>query len=516
MKNRKWVLLLLGASLACAAVGGYRAWQAGTGPAAPARDPAEPACGHLCVYRVCQVLGAAVPLEEIMGRLPTRDGTLSLLDLLNEFRAIGFACEGRRETLESLRPTGAGGMVYVAALANPDHFIVLHSVDERGLHVFDNMGNRLIVSREVFAARWTGAVLRVERQAGALVPAYRTAPPHSPRIQVDKLCFDKGSIPSTGVAVPFQYVVRNVGDAELVIHDVQRSCSCITSMLSRSRLAPGESTTLQVAYSADNARGGFAQELVLRSNDPLDPVLTLAACGYLYAGVWSSPPRLDFRTVTAGALARRYLFLGHSDRIEDFQIVGVSCAAPGVTVRECPWQEAAAAGPGELFRREHLRVSAEVPPTRVLEVTYAPPAGGRPGAVDGEVVVRTNVKDFEEIHFPFTGAVEPRVRCFPPVLSFGLTAPAAPAPEPALDLVDLAGDDFEVVAVDGGGLKPDHPPKSAGGRLRVRLSAPPSVPARPAEQVRLRLRTKSGPLELAVPVYFWGPPSKGVLSTTGR
>jgi predicted double-glycine peptidase len=504
MKNRKWVLLLLMAGLACAAIGGFRVWRNGSPASNPTYDPSQPACGHLCIFRVCQLLGATVSLEEIMQRMPTKDGTLSLLDLMNELQAIGFTCEGKRETIDSLKPTGSGGVLYVAALAKPDHFIVLHSIDERGLHVFDNLGNRAIISPQDFTARWTGAVLRVEKQAEATVPAYRKTPPHSPRIQVDKLCFDKGSIPYTGLPIAFQYIIRNSGDADLIIHDVQRSCHCITSALSRSQLAPGESTTLQVTYSVDRERGGFLQELVLRTNDPLDPMIALAATGYLYAGVSGSPQNIDFRTVSTGETSRRYLFVNYSDRIEDFQLLDVRSTAPEVKVRELSWDEAMASDMMKAFQQEGLRVSSNSPSSRVIEVAYTSPADDRRTTIDGEIVIRTNIKSFEELHFPVSGVIEPRVRSFPPVLSFGLKGSASTTAEQVLELIHLTGEDFEMAAVEAGSLKCDHPTKSEQGRLRIRFSVPSSASlSQPDQKVRFRLQTKSGPLELVVPVYFW-------------
>lgn len=498
MSNRLFTLIMLALVMVCAIYGGIRVSRSNT--TAASTPEGEPVCGHHCVYRACQLLGAPVSLDEIMRRMPAVEGAHSLLDLLTELTAIGFKCEGRQENLKSLQPAGASGRVYIAALARPDHFIVIHSIDDRGVHIFDNVGRRSLLSPDQFESRWTGAVLLIERESSSPLPAYERTPPASPRLQADKLCYDMGSIQHSRGPVAFRYTINNLGTAELTIHDVHRSCRCVELNLSRSRLAPGESATLDVSYSAALERGAFSQELALLSNDPLHPVVTLTAAGFLYSGVWSLTPGVDFGKVSVGEHHRRYLYLAHSDRIEDFRILSVKSTVPEMAVRECTQGEAIqGCEVTQSFLREKLTLDTSTTPYRILEINFTPPVNSRPTEIDGEIVVQTNVEKHEEMRFTVTAKTQLPIQCYPPSVAFGPKVKTAQT----VELSRPDGKDFEIVSVESGNIRCEQSSRfSKGGTLVLRF-APPAADSPSRQDVRFKIRSGESSFEITVPVYRW-------------
>ncbi|HET90534.1 MAG TPA: DUF1573 domain-containing protein [Chloroflexi bacterium] len=97
------------------------------------------------------------------------------------------------------------------------------------------------------------------------------------RIELDKIEFDFGAIPNT-TPVSQAFQVRNTGEGALEITGVSTSCGCTTARVDRTRLEPGEVTTLTVTYDPQ-AHGGetgrFTRVVYVRSDDPRTPEASL-------------------------------------------------------------------------------------------------------------------------------------------------------------------------------------------------------------------------------------------------
>ncbi|MEC7755520.1 DUF1573 domain-containing protein [Roseivirga sp. UBA1976] len=76
-----------------------------------------------------------------------------------------------------------------------------------------------------------------------------------------------------------EVVLANVGNAELVIEQLETNCTCLTYSLAESKLQPGSSTVLTVTFDATNRSGLEKKTLAVFTNDPNNPtqVLTFRA-----------------------------------------------------------------------------------------------------------------------------------------------------------------------------------------------------------------------------------------------
>ena len=96
------------------------------------------------------------------------------------------------------------------------------------------------------------------------------APPHGPRIEVKQPEYD-GDV--MGLTVRHGFVVRNSGDQELKITDVEASCGCTTTSLERRELAPGEAVEINAVR--DVSEGRLESRLYVYTNDEAHSITPL-------------------------------------------------------------------------------------------------------------------------------------------------------------------------------------------------------------------------------------------------
>jgi hypothetical protein len=114
--------------------------------------------------------------------------------------------------------------------------------------------------------------------AAALVtapaPALRAEDDKAPRISVDPEAFDFGKA-QPGKTLHKEFTLANFGGAELVIENVSTTCGCTAALASDTRLKPGASTLLRVTLETRSYSGRMERQVLVRSNDPKTPLLTV-------------------------------------------------------------------------------------------------------------------------------------------------------------------------------------------------------------------------------------------------
>jgi len=96
------------------------------------------------------------------------------------------------------------------------------------------------------------------------------------------------------------FTLTNSGDEPLLIERVHATCGCSTAILPQARLAPGESTELEVIIDTAGLEGKISKNVYVTSNDPDSPEETLQIRGLV-------KPAGPYR-VAAGDL-REWLYL---------------------------------------------------------------------------------------------------------------------------------------------------------------------------------------------------------------
>lgn len=68
-----------------------------------------------------------------------------------------------------------------------------------------------------------------------------------------------------------QIIVKNTGEAPLVIERVQPACGCTVPEFTKDPIAPGSTGTIDVEYNSGNAEGAFNKTVTIYSNDKASP-----------------------------------------------------------------------------------------------------------------------------------------------------------------------------------------------------------------------------------------------------
>ncbi len=120
----------------------------------------------------------------------------------------------------------------------------------------------------------------------------RNARQPSPRITFDKVVHDFGDVgPLTDSLCEFKFT--NTGDGTLKIAQVDKTCGCTPFLLEKTEYAPGESGSLKVKYYSDTQLGLVTKNLTVRSNDRIDPQVTLAIKARVMSKVDYEPKALS-------------------------------------------------------------------------------------------------------------------------------------------------------------------------------------------------------------------------------
>jgi hypothetical protein len=83
--------------------------------------------------------------------------------------------------------------------------------------------------------------------------------------------FDFGFMPN-GSSAMHTYYIENKGVDTLRIIKVTPSCGCTSAPLSKSDIAPGEVSSLDVIFDSGKFMGRIEKKVTIMSNDPVDPV----------------------------------------------------------------------------------------------------------------------------------------------------------------------------------------------------------------------------------------------------
>jgi hypothetical protein len=121
--------------------------------------------------------------------------------------------------------------------------------------------------------------------------------PKGPVIACDTPIYEFGKRDSFEAA-DCAFTIRNIGDAELVIDRVIKSCSCGRTDLSAYRIAPNGSAILKARFHLSGRSGPFGESVVLRSNDPVRANYLLRIQGTVLDRIKVTP-----RVVNIGAVS---------------------------------------------------------------------------------------------------------------------------------------------------------------------------------------------------------------------
>ena len=139
-----------------------------------------------------------------------------------------------------------------------------------------------------------------------------------------------------GAPVKHEFTIKNVGQADLVIGQVQTSCGCTVAQSEKKRLAPGEQTQLPVTFDTRHETGPRDPRIDVYTNDPQTPDLVLTIQGTVRRESEATPPEVLFDSVRKGSEQTREVTISYNGTTKDFSITKVANSNPNIAVTQEP------------------------------------------------------------------------------------------------------------------------------------------------------------------------------------
>lgn len=187
-----------------------------------------------------------------------------------------------------------------------------------------------------------------------------------------KLAFDNTNFPFGRMAVRAEnshaFVIRNEGDADLVMKTGKATCKCTTFSVGKDILKPGEETKLVINWhggtSPDRA---FSHGGPLYTNDPKNPEVMFTVRGAIEMPVELMPQIWSMGSVSINQVGTLRAAIA-SKLFEQFEVESVECASKYVTVTTEPMaiEEKAKDHHVSGFRL-NVVLAAEAPPGKLEE-----------------------------------------------------------------------------------------------------------------------------------------------------
>lgn len=163
----------------------------------------------------------------------------------------------------------------------------------------------------LFKRIFSVAVLILATGAASLVYA-------SPNIEFENERINLGKVVS-GNPINAAFKFTNKGDAELEVTAVRAGCGCTKAEAEKKKLAPGESSTINVVFNSTGFSGPVTKHVTVSSNDPEHPNISLSFEVEVVPIATLKPERLNFGSIKTNQ-TKTHLLQVHPSDPEKFAI----------------------------------------------------------------------------------------------------------------------------------------------------------------------------------------------------
>ena len=381
-------------------------------------------CGPASLLAVCKLLDVHADLDELckLSNWDERRGT-TMCDLYQAARKKGLYAVGVRLNLEELCRIANPAIVHVRG----NHFLTVAGFLGNKLCLIDPPKPPYLMLQEAFLKIWDGNALLISKEKEDI--PIRDEPgsvpeAEEPRIEFEETLYDFGRA-SWGQQVLHIFRFRNAGEKPLTISDVRSSCGCTSALLSEKNIPPGAEGEIEVVFNVGRRRGRTAEKVLVRSNDPDQPVVTLTVTGIVEGSLVVLPERLYFGDIHNTESIERTIELVDIEG-GDVRIAKVESSSRYITAEIPP-------------------SSARVRDKVEIVVTIGP---GLPiGRLNEKLVIHTDNKEQSSIEVPIEGNVVGEIKVFPNQFFFGYVERGEPVSRKVV--ISKTGDeDLKILKVE--------------------------------------------------------------------
>jgi hypothetical protein len=301
-------------------------------------------------------------------------------------------------------------------------------------------------------------------QAAPKTPAAPAAGAKKPKATAVEPIKDVGNV-SKGEKIVNDFMIKNEGEADLQITNVQPACGCTVADFDKV-IKPGQTGKVHVVVDTTNFSGPIAKGISVFTNDPAAPQVELTVRAKVEPYISIKPGYARYIIVQGEASQGS---IGQTLWAPDgtsFDVVKVESAFPFLKVayREAKPEERVPDAKGKQWQ---------------VEMTLA--ADAKVGPMSDYVVVNTNHAKQKMVQIPISGFVRPVIAVTPPTADFGKIELKEPLRK-AVNIHNFATEPIKVTSIDPSlpsGIETKLEPLEEGREYQVRVILNPSMPKGP-------------------------------------
>lgn len=285
---------------------------------------------------------------------------------------------------------------------------------------------------------------------------------------------DAGNV-AKGDKISHDFLIKNEGDAELEIVQVQPACGCTVAEFDK-KIAPGQTGKVHAVLDTASFNGPISKGLTVFTNDPDNPQMELTVRAKVQPYIAAKPGYARYITVQGEASQGSIGQTLWAPDSTSFDIVKVESPYPYLktSYREAKPEERVADVTGKQWR---------------VEMTLTSDA--KIGPLADYVTVHTNHAKQKLVQIPVSGFVRPVMAVTPPVADFGRVEVKEPIRR-ALNVRNFATEPIKITGLDGSlpGIEALVEPIEDGREYEVRITLKPELGKGPFNG-KLMIRTDS-------------------------
>ena len=211
---------------------------------------------------------------------------------------------------------------------------------------------------------------------------------------------------------------RNVGKQPLKILAIETFCKCLSGMPSNPIVEPGDSATIVATLMAYKWKAiGFRKSLIIRTNDPDEPSISLTVVANIIDAIMLKPPEIILSNIQSGQPATAEAKLVQTAEGE-LAIKKIETSSPNISVTSAPLT-----GDEKGFLLT-ITVSPDMPEGKfdefvTLYTSYESRSDDEPGASPRA----QQYEDHSTTTLPVRGSVTGAISVTPRTVNFGSAAP---------------------------------------------------------------------------------------------
>jgi len=285
-----------------------------------------------------------------------------------------------------------------------------------------------------------------------------------PKATVAEPVTDVGTVPK-GEKIIHDFLIKNEGDADLQITNVQPACGCTVAEFDKV-IKPGATGKVHAVVDSSTFNGPISKGVSVFTNDPDHPQIELTVHAKIEPYIAVKPGYARYITVQGEPQEGNIVQTLWAPDGSSWDVTGVDSPYPYLTVafHEAKPEERLPEAKGKQWKVEmKLSNNAKV------------------GPLADYVTVHTNHPKQKVVQIPVSGFVRPVIAVTPPTADFGNIELKEPLKR-SLDIRNFATEPIKVTGIDSSlpkGIEAKLEPINEGREYQVRVVVNPGLPKGP-------------------------------------